>query len=41
MLFHWILITRFHRNYESSARLTSGLGNVCSFRDYSAERSLG
>ncbi len=25
MLFHWILITRFHRSYESSVRLTSNL----------------
>ncbi len=28
-LFHWILRTRFHRSYESSVRLISGLGNVC------------
>ncbi len=34
---HWILITRFHRSSESSVRLTSGLGNVCSSRHYSAE----
>ncbi len=27
MLLHWILRTRFHRCYESSVRLTSGLGN--------------
>ncbi len=41
MLLHWILITRFHRSYESSVRLTSGLGNVSSSRDYSVEWSLG
>ncbi len=27
MLFHSIIITRFHRCYESSVRFTSGLGN--------------
>ncbi len=37
MLFHWILLTRFYRNYESSVKLTRGLGNVYSSRDYSAE----
>ncbi len=37
MLFHWILKARFHRSYESSVRLTSGFGNVCSSRNYSAE----
>ncbi len=37
MVFDWILTTRFHRSFESSVKLTSGLGNVCSSRDYSAE----
>ncbi len=37
MLFHWILIARFHRSYKSTVRLISGFGNVCSSRNYSAE----
>ncbi len=37
MLFHWILIARVHRSYESSVRLSRGLENVCSSRNYSAE----
>ncbi len=37
MLFNWILTTRYHRSYESSVKLTSGLGSVCWSRNYSAE----
>ncbi len=30
MSFNWSLITRFHRYYESLARLKSGFGNMLS-----------